>query len=392
MKRILSLVLVLVMAFVVCSCGKKPTTETQNSTESVKVEYKEDLKTGDFSLTAQDVCYKMGAGWNLGNTLDACQIWGDISDAPTVLEQETGWNNPKTTQEIIDFVVKSGFGAIRIPVTWYLQVEEKNGEYVIKDEWMARVKEVAEYCLKNDVYTIVNMHHDDQFWLNISADENEWEQIKIKYSVLWKQIATAFKDYNDKLILEGLNEVTATVGFDGCEGDENGKCWWGHSEEVFHRLNQLYQIFVDTVRETGGNNTERYLMLPTYGAQWYDNQINNVNIPNDDGHIILDVHWYQPDAYNKDSNAWVFSAMRKFADEHGIGAVLGESGRVKSASTYDKESYGKNVVGGAAEYGIPVFLWDDGGDVQILERDKLKWNCKEYIDSVIENSKLMTKK
>lgn len=384
MKRLFSLILVVVMAFAICSCGKN-STETKSS---AKVEYKEDITTADFSLTAQEVCAKMGAGWNLGNTLDACQIWGDISDVPTVEEQETGWNNPKTTQEIIDFVVKSGFGAIRIPVTWYLQVEEKDGEYVIKQEWMDRVKEVAEYCLKNDVYTIVNMHHDDQFWLNISADENEWTEIKDKYEQLWKQIATEFKDYNDKLILEGLNEVTATVGFDGCDGDEANKCWWGHSEEPFHRLNELYQIFVDTVRATGDNNAERYLMIPTYGAQWYDNQINNVNIPNDDGHIILDVHWYQPDAYDKEANRWVFSAMKNFADEHGVGAVLGESGIVKSGTIANKVSYGENVVGCAAEYGIPVFLWDDGGDVQILERDTLNWNCQDYIDSVIENSKL----
>ena len=373
MKKIISIVLCLVLAFSLVSCANKTSSPTKVSTD-------------EFEKSGLELCSDMVAGWNLGNTLDSCQIWGDLSDNPTPSEQETAWNNPVTTQKMINKVVSSGFNVIRVPVTWGLQIVEENGKYTIKEDWLNRVKEVADYCINEGAYTIVNMHHDDASWLNISADDDEWKEIKEKYRQIWEQIAVAFKDYGEKLILEGANEITATTSFDGC-GETEDKCWWGHNEEAFARQNELYKIFIETVRKSGGYNDKRYLALPTYGAQWYDNQINNLYVPENDDHIIMDVHWYQPDTSNKDANRWVFSTMRNFAKEHNIGAILGESGMMADADELKKVYYGENVVGCAKEYDIPVLLWDDGGSVKILMRDLLKWNSDAYIDSVIKAAK-----
>ena len=383
MKKIISVLLCFVMICSFASC-KKPSNVDVDTTPPVQ------SSENEFAKTGKEFCSQIVAGWNLGNTLDACEIWGNMPSNPTIQQQETAWNNPVTTQDMIDKVVDSGFNGIRIPVTWYLQVEE-NDDYTIKQEWLARVKEVADYSIKAGAYTIVNMHHDDQYWLNISADDEEWETIKIKYQKIWEQIADLFKDYGEKLILEGANEITATTEFDAgdCYNGENGsgKCWWGHNQKVFDRQNELYKIFVETVRNSGGNNEVRYLMLPTYGAQWYDNQINKLYVPENDNHIIMDVHWYQPNRFLKSENKWVFETMRNFANKHNIGAILGESGLMASASDYDKKCYGENVVGGAKEYDIPVFLWDDGGDLEILNRQELTWNSEEYVKSVVDFAK-----
>ena len=373
MKKIVCLLLSVVFVISLTSCGKGASPVSVSDDE--------------FTKSAKEICSDMVAGWNLGNTLDACQSWGDIPDEPTPQEQETGWNNPLTTSEMINKVVDTGFNAIRVPVTWGLQVEEKDGKYTIKQECLDRVKEVADYCITADVYTIVNMHHDDGTWLNISATDEEWEQIKDKYKQLWEQIADAFKDYGEKLILEGGNEMTATTAFDGCGDSDTDKCWWGHNQVAFDRMGELYQIFVDTVRSSGGHNDKRYLMLPTYGAQWYDNQINKLTIPNGDKHIIMDVHWYQPDTSDKEANRWVFRTMRTFADENEIGAILGESGMMAEYSDDKKKDYADNVVGCAKEYDIPIFLWDDGGDVKILERSSLTWNSEVYVNEVIKVAK-----
>lgn len=396
MKKLYSLFLCIVIAFCFISCStnetEKDNTKNQTSSEAkAKSDNNPDIYAGDFSKTAKEVCSEIVAGWNLGNTLDACQSWGEIPDNPTPAQQETGWNNPVTTQDMINKVANTGFNAIRVPVTWGLQIEEKDGKYIIKEEWMNRVKEVAEYCLNADCYTVVNMHHDDQTWLNISASDKEWEIIKEKYRQLWEQIANEFKDYGEKLIFEGANEITATNEFDnedcynGSNGDE--KCWWGHSQKVFDRQNELYKIFFDTVRNSGGNNAKRYLMVPTYGAQWYENQIDKLYVPEGDTHVIMDVHWYQADTSSRDNNRWVFSAMRNFADENNIGTVLGESGMMASYPEETKTAYAENVIGCAKEYDIPVFLWDDGGDVKILERNTLTWNCDAYVNEVIRVAK-----
>lgn len=382
MKRLISVLLICLLTFSFAGCKNKDVQEGQKNfgENSSQVASQNSPEAAD---TAQGVCSEIVAGWNLGNTLEACHSWGSIPEHPTPEEQETGWNNPKTTKAMIDKVVETGFNAIRVPVTWGLQVEEKGGKYTIKQEWLDRVKEVVGYCLDNNVYVIVNMHHDDQTWLNISVSEKEWEQVKEKYRQLWEQIASEFKDHSKKLILEGANEITANTKFDGCGTDENADCWWGHEQICFDRLNELFKIFVDTVRATGGNNESRYLMFPTYGAQWYENQIYKVKIPNGDKNIILDVHWYQADFYAKENNEWVFKAMRDFADENGIGAVLGETGAMASYDDDKKINFAKNVVGCAKEFDIPVFLWDDGGDVKILERNELEWNSNAYVNEVI---------
>lgn len=348
----------------------------------------ETTNSKEFTQTAQNFCSNIIAGWNLGNTLDACQSWGNIPDEPTPNQQETGWNNPTTTQSMIDFVARSGINAIRIPVSWSLQLTEKNGKYTIKSDWMTRVKEIVGYAEKNNMYIIVNMHHDDQTWLNISASNSEWTKIKEKYKQLWGQIAYAFKDYNEKLILEGANEITATKSFDKC-GSGSGKCWWGHSEEVFERQNELYQIFVDTVRASGGNNDKRYLMLPTYGAQWYSNQIQNLVIPNNDQHIIMDIHWYSGSSTNAGSNTSVFNVIKNYCDRNNIAAVIGECGFSKTTSDSTKINWAKNFVKPAKQLGIPCFLWDDGGDMAILNRDSQEpsWNSTLYVRSVVNNSK-----
>ena len=373
MKKIICLLLSFAFVISLISCSK--------SASPVSV------SDDEFSKSAKEICSDMVAGWNLGNTLDACQSWGNIPDAPTPQEQETGWNNPLTTSEMIKKVADTGFNAIRVPVTWGLQLEEKDGKYTIKKEWLERVKEVADYCINANVYTIVNMHHDDGTWLNISASDDEWEKIKDKYKQLWEQIADIFKDYGEKLVLEGGNEMTANTLFDGCGESDTDKCWWGHNQVAFDRINELYQIFVDTVRSSGGYNDKRYLMLPTYGAQWYDNQINKLKIPNGDKHIIMDVHWYQADTSDKEANRWVFKTMRTFADENEIGAVLGESGMMAEYTDDKKKDYADNVVGCAKEYDIPVFLWDDGGDVKVLERSSLTWNSEVYVNEVIKVAK-----
>ena len=179
MKRLISVLLICLLTFSFAGCKNKDVQEGQKNfgENSSQVASQNSPEAAD---TAQGVCSEIVAGWNLGNTLEACHSWGSIPEHPTPEEQETGWNNPKTTKAMIDKVVETGFNAIRVPVSWGLQVEEKGGKYTIKQEWLDRVKEVVGYCLDNNVYVIVNMHHDAQTWLNISVSEKDWEQVKRK--------------------------------------------------------------------------------------------------------------------------------------------------------------------------------------------------------------------
>lgn len=379
MKRIICCLMALLLVFVCGGCGA-PNTNGSSHEQTTTAKPGAD---NNFELSAKDFVSGITAGFNLGNTLDACYSWGDIpKNNPTPEQIETGWNNPVTTQEMFDAYAAEGFNAARIPVTWYLSVTESDGKYTISDEWMNRVKEVVGYAQKNKMYVIVDMHHEEDGWLSIAGTDSEFEAVKEQYRQLWGQIAAAFKDYDEKLILEAANEIIYKA--------EDGEDWWGKESWYFDRLNELYQIFVDTVRSSGGNNDRRYLMLPTYGAQWYSQQMKPLLVPNNDQRVIIDIHWYTMPQQGADMSAYTdevkgyIQGMYDNIMYYDWPLVLGECGPMANAATSLKVSWTKTVARIAYQYGIKCFIWDDGGNFMQLDRRKLEWTDDSFISAFVE--------
>ncbi len=192
-------------------------------------------------LNKKEVISEMGAGINLGNTMD-----GGLSNP-----SETSWQAYKTTKAYIKALHDAGYNTVRVPVTWNGYI---NADYSIKEEWIKRVQEIVDYCVEQDMYCIINIHHDGAAnhdkrgnnpacWLNTAADDIE--AVYSKFAGTWKTIAERFKDYDEHLIFESMNEVT-----DAHDGTAN---------EDTDILNNLNQIFVNAVRATGSNNTKRWL-------------------------------------------------------------------------------------------------------------------------------------
>lgn len=150
--------------------------------------------------TAAEAVKNMGVGWNLGNTLDA-----NGNGVHQGLDSETYWGQPVTKPELMKMMKEAGFGAIRVPVTWYNHMDS-NGK--VDAAWMARVKEVVDYVINNGMYCILNVHHDTGddsknssiiHWIHASM--NTYNNTKTKYENLWKQIAETFKDYDQRTSL-----------------------------------------------------------------------------------------------------------------------------------------------------------------------------------------------
>ena len=222
-------------------------------------------------ITSQELVADMKMGWNLGNTLD--------SVGGTALQSERAWGNPTTTQEMIDEVLAQGFNVIRIPVTWEGHFGD-GPDYAIHEIWMNRIQEVVDYAYDKGAYVILNMHHED--W-HFPSEENK-EEASAMITALWTQIAERFKDYDEHLIFEGLNEPRkkGTV-YEWNGGDEEGR-------EV---VNHFMQVFVDAVRATGGNNTYRHLMVCGYAASSSTEALESIVLPKDD-RLIVSVHAYTP--------------------------------------------------------------------------------------------------
>ena len=298
--------------------------------------------------TATEAVKNMGVGWNLGNTLEAnSQTYHDFTKdnywGQQGLESETCWGQSKAKPELIKMMKDAGFGAIRVPVTWYNHMD-KDGK--VNAEWMKRVHEVVDYVINQGLYCIVNVHHDtgaddDSFKSWIKADEANYTQNKARYENLWKQIAEEFKDYDEHLLFESYNEMLDKLS-SWCFASFAAKGQYDATvaTSAYNAINSYAQSFVTTVRNTGGNNATRNLVVNTYAAccgsgTWNDHlkePLSQLTIPTDPAanHLMVQVHDY-PNIANGIANvkkeiddmvaAWNTHILSK-----GIPMILGEWG------------------------------------------------------------------
>ena len=265
--------------------------------------------------TATDAVKNMGLGWNLGNTLDAnSQMGTDPASASywgqQDLSSETCWGQFVTKPELMKMMKDAGFGAIRVPVTWYNHMDIDGN---VNPAWMARVHEVVDYVINQGMYCIVNVHHDTgadgssyKSWLK--ADEANYTQNKARYEKLWRQIAEEFKDYGQLLLFEGYNEMLDRLN-SWCYASfaASGQYDASVATSANNAINSYAQSFVTTVRATGGNNAQRNLIVNTYcAANGYGSWSPHLSEPliylkkpeGESDHLAFEVHAYPAIANN----------------------------------------------------------------------------------------------
>lgn len=324
--------------------------------------------------TAFEITEDMQIGWNYGNSLDATGGSG--------LDTETSWGNPKATQEMMDAVKAKGFNTVRLPTTWYLHLDENNN---IDAEWMARVHEVVDYAYNNDMYVILNLHHED--WINRADLGTAYDEMSVKLKAIWKQIAEEFKDYDQHLIFEGMNEPRAA----GTDHE-----WWGPTDAEIECINKLNQDFVDTVRSVESPYQDtRLLMCPCYCASSDTSIMSTLELP-DDEYVAASIHAYSPYGFVMDSSVedhstfseayateleTILNNIRKQFIGNDIPVIIGEFSASNFNNTEARCEWAETYITLAKSYGIPCVLWDNdarGNSDQseahdYLNRDTLEW-------------------
>lgn len=334
--------------------------------------------TGNFR-SPSEIAKAINVGWNLGNTFDS------YNTNKTGLSTETSWGNLKTTEEMIKDVKYCGFNAVRIPVTWG---EHMDGN-VIQKEWLDRVQEVVDYVYNNDMFVILNMHHDDYIWFN--PTDSEYQNDSRKLCAIWEQVAERFKDYDDRLLFEGMNEPRTI---------DSKLEWTGGTPEERAVINKYEQDFINTVRASGGNNSERTLIITSYAASAETAAIDDVIIP-DDKNIIVSVHYYAPWKFSEgiDSNFTdegkaeldnKFAELKEKFIDKGTPVIIGEFGCVNATDNAKRAEYYQYYISSAKANGIKCFVWDNGkssgeSSFGIFNRGNLSWN-EEILNGIISGA------
>lgn len=337
---------------------------------------------------AAEIVSKLKIGWNLGNSLDALG---------NGMGSETAWGNPKTTEKMILDIKTAGFNTIRIPVSWGRHTDDAGN---IDAAWMNRVKEVVDYAYNNGMYVILNSHHDNEYY-DIGGcvkDEKVLKQSVTKMTKLWTQIANTFKSYDNKLIFETLNEPKT-------EG--SAKEWAGGTAAEREIVYTLNENIVAAIRKTGGNNSTRAIMVPSYAATSNTSILKSMKLPEDDN-IIVSVHAYSPYNYamngsyssdfsdnDKKELDKFFTDLNEIFVSKGTPVVIGEFGATNKGKDADRCKWADYYVKGAKKYGIPCVWWDNNSSAGskgeecfgIYNRQKGEWLFEELVKTLVDAAK-----
>lgn len=430
MKRLKKLtVLCLILVLCLAGCGEKGENKLHTDEMNDDTEHGVVTNNGyvipELNMTVKDIpdtdsmrfSQNLRIGWNLGNTLDASvdQPWFEDE-----LDYESAWCGVKTTPELIKAVKDAGFNTIRIPVSWHNHVS--GDDYRISEVWMDRVQEVVDYAIELDLYVILNTHHD----IFSGNEENTlgqcfiypsdicYESSERYLTCVWQQISDRFKDYDEHLIFESMNEPRLT----GTEFE-----WWlDPSSEVCQEavacINKLNQSFVDIVRSSGGYNAHRYLLVPGYGSSFDGANYEGFILPQDteNDRLMVSVHAYTPycfalqpetengsqnsfDVHNSSDTQEIDYMMNALYDRYisrGIPVIIDEFGaRNKKLddgtdNIQARMNYSAYYVAAARANGIICCWWDnnlfhsDGEDFGLIDRQGQIWVYSDVLRAIIK--------
>lgn len=363
----------------VAGCGKNASSSSsvsQTPSESVtgiefngKIVDDQSVRT---DLTATELTKLMGNGINLGNTMEAYghKSLGTKADTSSY---ETLWGEPVTTQEMITAMHEAGFDAIRIPVAWTNMMDYESGDYTIDEKYFDRVTEIINYARSENMYVIINDHWDGSWWgMFGSATEATREKAMDMYVSMWTQIADHYRDYSDYLIYESANEELGDRLNDKDVAKDSGSL---NEDQCYETTNLINQTFVDTIRSSGGNNENRFLLIAGYNTDVNRTCDDRFVMPKDtaDSKLLVSVHFYEPSSYCTGSSiaSWgtkddlqnqhnILKQLTKFTDA-GYGVIIGEYGIYINEDDTLKEGtleYFNNFLSICDYYNYCPMLWD----------------------------------
>ena len=317
-------------------------------------------------LTAKEIVSNLKVGINLGNSLESNL-------------NEESWGNPATTQEIIDGIFQKDFSSIRIPIRWDQHFSNAES-YTIESSYFNRVKQVVDYTYNkySNKYIIINIHHDS---IQEEYEESNKSKICDQLTKVWTQIANYFKEYDQRLIFEVINEP------------RNGDNWSGTKAE-HEVVNYCNECARNAIRKTGGLNAKgRLIGLPSYAASAYISELKDWELVqgiDNDEYIAVSIHGYIPSSFTDELTNfnsfddykvhneldYHFKLIKKlFIDKNiNMPIYIGEFGSMNFIDLNTRVKHAELYAKYARKYKIPVFWWDNGSSFAIYNR-----NTKQYI-------------
>ena len=367
--------------------------------------------TIDANLDAWDFVKNIGAGLNY-------QIF---QDAPSFLDfgvdiQPDMLSRPTKAQ--IHFMKESGLNGIRLQTNpGHGKILDKN--YRIAPGYIRNIKQVIDWCMEEDMYVILcgpfaeftikeeykkRIERGDSNYAAYYVNEKDKKESERFLKAVWEQYAKAFNNsYDERLIFEPFNEPADMLHEHGwAPKDDCAVC-----KKDYEILNEYNQLVVDTIRSTGGNNANRFILINGLGSKCESVTSKNLKMPKDKAKnkLIATYHDYSmggsaaagdyTDYFKKSVKDLIdkrFAALDKaFFSKH-IPVIVGEIGQSRRSPILERINWIKYFTAEASKPNRSCaavlhndsVLVDDGRFFSgYYDSWKLKWYDKEFVDTFI---------
>lgn len=278
---------------------------------------------------------RLGRGVNLGNALEA--------------PKEGEWG-VTLKGEYFRAIKEAGFASVRLPVRWSAHAAAA-APYTIDPAFAARIDWAVDQALQHGLNIIVNVHHYD-------GADNDPDRHLPRLVALWEQIAQRYRNRPAGVYFELLNEP--------------------HGKLVDDRWNAAIPQLLAAVRKT--NSTRPVIVGPPHwNGIW---ALDKLQLPQDDRHLIVTVHYYDPMEFThqgapwtKGADKWVgrtwtgsdaelghlrkqFDRAATWAKKHDRPIFLGEFGAYQAGDIDSRARWTRAVVREAEQRGFSWAYWE----------------------------------
>ena len=248
----------------------------------------------------------------------------------------------------------------------YIEIEEK---LTILVRTLSSFSSLTNATDVSNQESLVNMSRLSKILNDMTATNVAFSRFLVN---VWSQICLAFNNgYDEHLIFEVMNEPRLK----GTKYE-----WWfdGSSPECVESavvLNDLNQIALDTIRNSGGNNKKRFVSIPGLRADPGCAMNSTFKMPKDyePGRLILSVHMYTPYNFAGESPgvkeftkkmgselALTFKNLNEKFIKQGYPVIIGEYGATNKDNLNDRVEWFKFFIKYSRKYGMTSCLWDNG--------------------------------
>ena len=211
---------------------------------------------------ALELVNDMGIGYNLGDTFNCCNA---IEENYPNNEEIKLFGTTLPTKKILKEIRKNGFKTIGFQVLYTNHIFNNDK---INPEWIQKIKELINLIKQLNMYLILSIKHSKNFW------QSERRKAKKNYINFWMEIAKELIYYDDHLVLESMYEIGYLKYLDNTYNYYDDKDYL------------LSQDFINIIRNSGGLNIERLLIIPLISSDYELNlfyyfpfdEYNSINI------------------------------------------------------------------------------------------------------------------